>query len=222
MAKVQLPDNSFEAQAARNTEPPEKVNKVIRGKATVRQKSKSARALGYFINDDIGSVREWVFKEVLVPKIKDILYSVITGSSSMMLYGDTRGVRSSRGRREPPRESYSEYYRDYYGRGSRPQPPRRDTYDRAAIVNRYGINTDIELTYEDAEDVIRAMQDYLDMYPTIDVYKYYEFCFDDTEMPPIDYTLRDYGWTNIDGARPIPSRNGMYIIRFPRRPVPID
>lgn len=177
------------------------IKKVVKTAATTK-KNEVRKFTDIFISEDVGNVKEYLIKDMLVPTVK----KAIIGALDMILNGD-RGHYGSR-----PEGSYISYNKRYPDpRDSRPASPQvrsRFDYDDVAFNTR-----------GEAEAALAQMRDVVDRYGVVTVADLYDMA--DITQP---YTSNRYGWTsraelrNADIQRVM---GGKYIIRLPRA-TPID
>lgn len=189
--------NSHKSREENENVPAEKkkVEPVVKGKA-VKKKNSVRKFTDTFISEDIHNVKSYVVMDVLVPAIKKAVSDIVTNGIEMILYGETRGKRSS--------SASSISYRSYYD-------DRRD--DRRESRSRsYGYNyEDVVLESRvEAEEVIARMEELIDMYGVVSVADLYDL----TNISG-NYTDNKYGWTNIRNAEVIRVRDG-YLIKLPK------
>lgn len=172
----------------------------------VKQKKKS---LGKKINEtlfdeDAKSVGMYIFEDVFLPTLKNLISDIITNGINAMLFGEGKpansNVRRDRGRSYV---SYNSYYEDRRDRGGHRQLDRgrraRHDFDEVIFDRR-----------SDAEKVLSRLIDVVEEYDQVSVADFYDFV--DIES---SYTDRNWGWDNLRDAYVDRVRNG-YIIVFPR------
>ena len=78
----EYPDNSHSGR--NSTSPPDKkVGKVVTGTAKTRKKSEAQKFASAFLPDDVTSVKSYIFKDVIIPGVKNAIADVV----SIMLFG---------------------------------------------------------------------------------------------------------------------------------------
>lgn len=182
---------SREASQRPNTE--KKVEKVVSGKTNIKKKGEIRKFADAFIKDDVSNIGSFIFGEVLIPAIKNVILD-----SVKTLLGDTRSTSST-----ASKVSYRKYYED---------DNRRDYSGRSSTV-RSGFDYDDILftTRSDAVRVLDAMDDIISTYRIVSVGDLYDLANAYTD----NYTINNYGWTDIRGAKVVSVREG-YIIKLPR------
>lgn len=196
--------NSNKARRDQQTTERRKVEKVVANPVKIKKKSEIKKVADVFIAEDVENVKTYVFRDILIPTFKDMVVNIIKTSVEMLVYGDTRGTRSSSG----SRTSYSSSY--YNNSSSRP----------ATRSSVYGRGFDIDditfVTLKDADDVLYGMHEILKEYGSVSVAEFYDL-FDDDYTPP--FTANDYGWFDLRSAKPVMVQGG-WRLRLPR-PVPL-
>ena len=187
--------NAYKEAQKREAAEREKAKPVaLTGTVKVKQKSELAKFAGAFISEDIKNIKSHLLNEVFVPTLKKTLLKIVDLAFNGGNVSDNR-------RSTADRVSYRSYY---------DEPRDRDR--RTDSRSRYRFDTDeIKFDYrEDAETVLKRMEDILYEYNFVTVAALYDVV--DMTCPA---TANDYGWDNLDGARTIDTRDG-WIIDFPR------
>lgn len=172
-----------------------KVEKVVHGKVRTKPKSGVSKLTDVFISEDAANVKSYIVMDVLVPAVKKAISDIVRDGIDMILYGESRGRRSS---------SASSYvsYRDY----SRSDDRGRDSRTRSGYTH-----DDIILDSRgEAEEVLTRMDELIDTYGNVSVADLYDLIGKSCE-----YTDNKYGWTNIRNAEPIRVRDG-YMLKLPK------
>lgn len=181
-----------------------KKEKVIDGDVK-RTKSKKKFFSALFSIEDVTDIKDYLIYDCIVPAFKNTISDMIENSVSMILFGDTRGSRSSR---RPSTLVSRTSYADYYNNG------RRETSSRGPRRRDDDIDAD-EITFPTrakAETVLDTILDDIDRYGHISIADYYDFC-------GLSTTTQDhrYGWTkDMIGSARVASVRGGYTIIFPR------
>lgn len=181
-------DNNYKSKVDRP-----KAEKVISGKVTVKKKSHLERLFGGFIAEDLSTVAQWVLLEKIRPGIKDLVYNSANEFLRRAFYPNGGGGRMTR---DEPSYNYSRCYRPQTNRTA----SRTSSYDFGQIVFK---------TQDDAENLLRSMQDYIREYGMISVGNLYDM-IDET----CNSTDWNYGWTSLRTAHVVRAHNG-WSIDFP-------
>ena len=181
-----------------------KVDKIVNGTVTVKKKSEVRKLAGNFISEDAHNVKSYILGDVLIPAIKKLVSDIVKDGIEIILYGGTSNRDRSSGTRAP----YVSYNRFSDRRDERPSESRaRAGYDYDDIsLNSRG----------EAEAVLDAMDDLIKRYGMVTVADLY-----DLVGITGSYTDNKYGWTNLRTAEAVRTRDGKYLLRFPR-PYPLD
>lgn len=174
-----------------------KVEKVVHGKVRTKPKSGVSKITDIFISEDIANVKSYIVMDVLVPAVKKAISDIVRDGIDMILYGESRGRKSS---------SASGYvsYRDYSRSDDRDRF--RDSRSRSSYAH-----DDIVLDSRgEAEEVLTRMDELIDTYGNVSVADLYDLVGKSSE-----YTDNKYGWTNIRNAEPIRVRDG-YMLKLPK------
>lgn len=181
-----------------------KVEKVISGTAKVKKKSELRKFADNFISEDVGSVKDYLVKDVVIPTVVDFIEDIVVGGIRTLLRGDA-GRRDSKDRRgyggSPSYINYTRYSDRRDDRGSRDNQTRRG----------YGYDDVIVPTRADAEEVIRQMDEIMETYGMVRVADLYE-----SVGLPTNFTDNNYGWMNIRSADVVRMRDGGWLVKMPK------
>lgn len=183
------------------------IKPVIKGETKLHKKSFLNKMVRAFVSEDIENIPSVIFYDVVVPAVKKTAYEIITDSSYRILNDDSGTLRRSlsqtryggyfRSDTERPRSVSKNSrndvnFRDYKGGTQQ--------YDSVAFGNR-----------PDAEMVLEAMLEAISIYDSVSIADYYELA----DIPNDNYTLNNYGWTDLSSAKIIQVKNG-YMIKLPK------
>lgn len=181
-----------------------KVEKVISG--TAKRKPDAARKFtSLFAPGDMSSIKEYIVMDIVVPAIKKMVSEIIRNGTDMLMYGESGRGKNYNG------NSDKVSYRSYYGSndGSRANSNNRTRsvfdYDNIVIPTR-----------QEAEEVIRRMDEIIEIYQMVSVADLYDLC----GVTDHNYMNAKYGWMNIRTAEAVRVRDG-YILKLPRA-MPLD
>lgn len=159
-------------------------------KKTLGKKFKEA-----FTHDDVESVGDYLLFSVLVPAVKDMVSDFVRNATDIFLYG-SGGGRTSKG----GKTNYNKVDKvSYQKSGSR-------DYNNCGRVD---IGEVIFTTRVDAVNVLASLRSDIEDYGCATVGGFKEAAGIDVEI-----TDHNYGWTNLDNARPAASRGG-YVLVMP-------
>lgn len=190
------PPNSHKSKAEEAAEPTKRVEKVVTGPVKIKKKSEVRKLADIFVADDVGNIKDYIFKELLVPTIKNTISNIVRDGIDMLLFGSPR--RDNKPRGAIGHVDYTKYSRD---------EPRTVNSSRGAVYRHEDIVVD---TRGEAEDVISQMEGVIDTYGMVSVADLY-----DLVGISGNYTDHKYGWTNLHNAEPIRVRDG-YLIKLPK------
>lgn len=184
---------------------PEKLEKVVKGTATLKKPSAAKKVEEALLADDAKTVKTYLLWDVLIPAIKDTLSDLVKKGIDALLFGEEhRGNGSVKRSGDTSYVSYSSYYnrnRDRSGRAqaSRGRSRRTMSFDDILFETR-----------ADAEEVLENLVDLTMMYGLASVSDFYE-------LAGIEYNYIDnrWGWYELSEARVLRVRDG-YILDLPR------
>ena len=199
MSEFDYKPNSHKAKAERSTEERKPIEKVVRGTVKTKPKSSLSKFTGGFISDEASNLKRYAVEEVLIPSLKKAISDIVKDGIDMIMYGETRGRRSS--------SSSSSYvsYRDYSRRDD-------DRRDRTASRTRSGYTPD-DIVLEsrgEAEDVLTRMDELIETYGCVSVADLYDLI-----GKTCQYTDNKYGWINIRNAEPVRVKDG-WLLKLPK------
>ena len=199
-----VPTDNARPEAPEREKEPDSV-KVVH-KAEIK-KSKWQEFASAFFEEDISSVRDYIYKEVLIKGIKDLIFEGIR-----VFFYPSGGGRSAR-------RGFGGYY-SYDKRYDEGVPFRpagssntRNTYMPKSAVDFASVTFDRR---EYAQDVLDEMVDYIQHYGQISVARFYDFA---GVTPP--HTANKFGWYKLDGAETVTLPGGKFGLYLPK-PVPLS
>ena len=104
--------NSHKSRERAKAELPEKkVEKIVSGSVKTKKKSGINKLAGIFVPEDVDNVKSYIFEDIVVPAVKDIILDAVKA---------VLGVKGSGGRRSTASKvSYRKYYEDPAQNGRR-------------------------------------------------------------------------------------------------------
>lgn len=188
------------------------LDKAVKGKVTVKNAGKK-RLEGAFIAEDAGTVKDYIFWDVLVPAGKSLIVDMIKKTADAIFFGDRprgsniyreRGVSYVKYDSPSYDRSYSRDYRNY----SR-EPERRPVYQRRSA---HDFDDIVLESREDAENVLDALVESTMRYGLTTVSDFYDLVGIEA-----NYTDLKWGWYELSSAKVLRTRDGNgYIIALPR------
>lgn len=175
---------------------------VEEGKAKLKKKA-GGKFAALFLSEDAGHTLEYVTEDVLVPKGKDLLASILKAVIENIIYG--RGGYSGGGSTRSSSFSYGAYYEEKskpkaYS-GSKSSDPIFDEI--------------VWPTKQEAEDACKAIEELIENYNEARVGDLY-----DIASLKVPYTAQKWGWTDFKTAIVVKSGDG-FVIKTPK-PMPIE
>lgn len=214
MAEVNFPSNSFTSRSGGLVEQPmskpekPRQTRVVKGKVVKRKKSPIKQLISTFIYDDGVNLGDYIIHDIIIPKVKDLLYDIVTGGTDRALYGSS-GSR-------PAQRNYTSYGRYYSTTGS---GVTSTYYGTTGSTNSTGISSIKtghsvdEILFDsraEAEDVLEDMLQIIEEYGSASVMDLYDLVGCGSS-----YTDTQYGWFNLGSATVRHVRDG-YFISFPK------
>jgi len=183
---------------------------ALRGR--VKKKSNIFKSVrDEFIAEDADNWAEDVVQNILFPTLHGLINDICHGIIDAIFDGGGEYRRSSRGRgRGGSYISYNRYYDDRDDRRRRRRRD-RDYDDDDYVVSRRNIDfSEFRFEYkDDAEDVLDILCDRLEKYDEVTVAYFLDKI---GKTVPGNWTVEDWGWTNLAGTKVRGnSRSGWYI-----------
>lgn len=189
-------------------ETPEKedsLEAVVSGPTEIKKKSEGEKLAKTFFKGDVQQIRKGIFKELIIPTIRDTLWGILERAGRGIIYGDSSNYDRDYDRRGRPatREDFTKYSKkrraDEYDEDSE----RDDIYEFGEIL--YKLKSD-------AQDTLDELRNRIDEYHWVSVYQLYEIS---GRRDDAKWTDRNWGWTNLRDAY-ITAYRGMYLLKLPR------
>ena len=177
-------NNSFSAIEKEKEIERQKQEKIISGNVSMKKRSGFRSFMDDFWADDIGDVKSYIRKDVIIPNIKKLISELVSGSLDLLFYGERQNKKKTS---PTTRVSYSSYYT------TQSQPSPRVTARES--ISSYYLDDIIFDNRKDAEDVLVKLYELVDAYQCARVSDLNEFIGTDG-----NYTDVKYGWRNLNGA----------------------
>lgn len=177
-----------------------KVGKVISGKAATKPKGELAKFADTFIAGDIRKVKQWFVKELLIPTVKDTIWTAISKGSERLLYGEAGRA---------PKKSKLPFvdYNNLFKQNSAPAQVATTQSNPLHSIDNVFLDDE-----EDAQKVLATMHAYIAEYGSVSVSELYEFI----DQPIGAFTGHNWGWRSLNGATYTPTGDGRYKLILPR------
>lgn len=190
--------NSFKSKEAAKA-PEKKVEAVVSGKARTK-KNPGKKIKNAIVASDSKTIGSYIFADVLIPRLKDIIAETIKSSADIAIYGEAGASKRKQGS-----ASKIQYNSLYNGpaRTAPSLPQRNNSLDYDDIVFD---------TRGDAERVLEAMFDILNTYDSVSVLDLYDLA----DVSCTNYQANKYGWKALGGAKTERTRDGSYALVLPR------
>lgn len=218
MEPGEFPPNSKKAKEPKEPKVPvEKppVEQIVSG-AVLRKKSLSRRFKEVFIAGDIKRARDYVWMDIIVPNIQDLIWGVIAKGSERVIYPESRRQAGRPGSglfapriqfnqtvRRDPREVQGVYS----------GPPQQLT--RGSARERHDIGELILGSREEAQLVVEQLIEYIDKYDVATVGDLYQLLGHEAT-----FVNEQWGWTNLASVE-IKHVSRGYLVELPE-PEPIQ
>ena len=219
MSKIDnYPGNDRKAKASSQPasepeKPREPLDPIVEGGARKRKKPLGKRFVETFTAEETSNVGSYLFFDVFVPGVKNIVFDLVRDGFERVLWGES-SHRSSRRRSASGYTSYNTMYRERErDRNPDYRNETRDISKRGRATHDFG-----EILIEnrgEAEEVIDRLIDLVDKFGLATVSDLYEL----VGMTP-NYTDQKWGWTDLRVASVQPVRGG-YLLDLPR-PEPVQ
>ena len=202
MTVPNYPPNNQSEEIEKKTAPEDrKVERVTKGKVVRRRKKTTA------FSQSVEKVGDYVFKDVVMPMLRDMVVDSVTGGIERAIYGDTRPARSSI-RGSGARGGHISYNRYSSSTPSAPAAPARRTVTKAQRA-RHDFDNIIIDSRQEADEVIDKLFELMSSYGYATVSDLYS-------MVGIEsvHTDTQWGWYSMPGASPRRIRAG-YLLDLP-------
>lgn len=177
---------------------------VLKGKVKERKKGAFKCFLQNFIENDAKNIVNYVFRDILIPSAKDIVYDMITGGLQMGFFNNRHYDNNSNRGRTPQRQTPYTNYNNYSNR--RPEP-RRDTYYNKEVQSFNDLLFD---SRSDAQNILDHLVDLIQDYGQATVNDLY-----DSVGITGNFTDNKHGWFDLSFATISRTKDG-FMINFPR------
>lgn len=192
-------DSQTEAKNTSAAPEQKKVEKVVAGKVVTKPKGGFAKFVENFFAEDIHKVGDYLLKDVVVPTIKDTIWTVIARGSERMLYGEAGHA---------PKGSKLPFinYGNMFKAGTPAAP------SSAVNKSQYSVDNIILEDRGDAEKVLMAMNAYIEQHGEVSIATLYELI----DEPIGDFMSTRWGWRSLNTAGIMRTSSGGYKLDLPR------
>lgn len=212
---MDFPSNSQRKQLPREEEPKtehiaKRIDKVVEGEVVRRKTPRGKRLREFFLGGDNRSIGEFIFQDVIIPNIRDMIYEAGQQGLERSLYPGGEHRRFSRGIGSRPGDPRRHTNYNGISRG----PARDRVIDDRPMSRRARANHDfgeiIIPTRPEAEAVLEGLFALLEQYDVASVADLYEMVGVSSQ-----FTDRKWGWTDLRGTDIRRVREG-YLLDLPR------
>lgn len=186
--------------AAKPAEPErKKVESVVAGKVVTKPKTGLAKLAETFFAEDIHKVKDYVIKDVIMPTIKDTVWTIIARGSERLIFGESG---------HSPKNSKLPFI-NYNGlfKSSTPTTP-----TSSSSGSQYSVDNIILEDRGDAEKVLTAMHAHIAEFGEVSISTLYELIGE----PIGDFMCTRWGWRSLNTAGIMRTSNGGYKLDLPR------
>lgn len=192
------PSNSNKSKAEQ-AENEKKVEQIVSAKST-KKKSGFGRFVDNFVTTDIMDVKSYIFTEVMIPAIKSTISDIVSNGIDMLMYGESRGRRSS-GSGAYVNYNKMSYNASYKDNRSKQKPAQRQMHSADEIILE---------TRGEADEVLGHLIDIIEEYGMASIADLYDLVGLQTS-----YTDNKYGWYDLANAHVARVREG-FVLKLPR------
>lgn len=178
-------------------------------KGRISKEPIGAKLKRIFLSDDINSVGEFIFIDVFVPAIKDLIVNIVENTVNVAFFGNSSRRPYVVGRGSPANSQAraSVYWNSSIGQG-------RPYIDQTQQKQIRAANNFRDIVYDSkngAEAVLNDMYGLITQYGRATIADLYSL----SGISSNNYTNNDYGWTNLQGSQVSRSREG-YVLDLPK------
>lgn len=213
-------NNSYAAKSSLQQQPVEEKPKLggsIQGGVSLKRKTPGQRFTETFLNNgDVKTVGQTILLDVIVPALKEMIFSAGRDALSMFLWGDTRASNKGGLKTGGIVRDYTSYSSSLVSRSSN-----RDRVGVSRLEDSPRYNNLVFEVRGDAENILWNMREYINTYDSIQIVRLYELIREQTGVD-IPMTAQDakYGWSNLSQAYVRQVRGG-YLLDLPN-PIMLD
>lgn len=179
---------------------PKKVEKVVAGKVATKPKSGLTKFLETFFAEDIHKVTDYIKKDVIMPTVKDTLWTIIARGSERLIFGESG---------HSPKNSKLPFI-NYNGLFKSSAPTQTPVV--GSTSTQYSVDNIILEDRGDAERVLTAMNAHIAEFGEVSISTLYEFIGE----PIGDFMCTRWGWRSLNTAGIMRTSNGGYKLDLPR------
>lgn len=185
-----------------------KMQKIVNGTATKKKPSLKEKFMGVFFQESVDDLKKYIWSDIIIPAIRDLISDSVTKGSDFLLYGQSRRP-SPKGRTYATNATYVPY--------NSVSTPTRAAQQVQPSINKTSIApTDIILSDKgEAEAVLDVLIETVEYYGQASRGDMLDSCGMRTE-----HTDYKWGWKDLSTASVVRVRDG-YLLKMPRE-IPLD
>lgn len=192
-------------KAATPPEEREKVEKVISG-TVIQKKPNMLKRLGRnMVADDVTNVGDFVFTDVVMPAVRNLMYDIVSQGTHRVLFGTARGRRGV----VPGYGGPVANLKTAYNRVNTESAPTSSAMSREDQA-RHNFDELYLPSHADAMEVLENLVARVDRYGSASVSDLYDYL-----GVTGGFTDQKYGWTNLSSADVRQTRRG-FVFDLPR------
>ena len=177
-----------------------KVEKVVAGKVTAKPKTGLAKFAETFLAEDIHKVKDYVVKDLVIPTLKDTIWTIIARGSERLIFGEAG---------HSPKNSKLPFI-NYNGLFKQSGPTQTPSVNSSS--SQYSVDNIILEDRGDAEKVLTAMNAHIAEFGEVSISTLYEFIGE----PIGDFMSTRWGWRSLNTAGIMRTSSGGYKLDLPR------
>lgn len=222
ISSLDYPGNPKRSTKGEEAPVKKEIKKIVSGTVTMHKKSFGQRFKETFFGEQAGQMKDYILRDVVIPTIRDTIWSAGSGALEILLFKEVRHRR--RGPYGSPwrsdisrdfRDAYRSYDSYYYGPGKsspvgknqRPGPPQDR---RPPSRGRQNVDNIEFSSRVDAKEVLDQLCELIDTDGYAGIRDLYAMLGEDTT-----FVDEYWGWTDLGSAVIIPF-NGGYLLELPK------
>ena len=203
MVNNELPPNSHKHKEEEAFKP--KIQRVINTEVKTRRRSLSRRFSDIFFDQDAGDIKSYLFIEVFVPAIKNLILDIVNQGLGMKFYGSGRAYSNRSNGGNNQKTPYGSFFRPQSSQNNSPSKSRVE-YSRVS----HDFDDIILESKGEADQVIDILNEAISQYGQATVADLY-----DAVGKTTSFTDNSFGWFDLKRARSVRVRDG-YLLDLPR------
>lgn len=183
---------------------------TLKGKAEVKKKKASQKVIDFLFSNRLEDMGTFLVQTILGPGLRNLFYNVGVGALGVMFRQNggyyPNNTNNSQPYWTPPQTNYSGLSTQAYWNQQRPV-----TIAQGPYVNDY---KSVIFTYrDDALTVIDRLANQINKYGRVTVRGFYDAA--EVSPPLNNWAIDGTGWHTVQGAHPVMTSDGRWIIEMP-------